>query len=105
MDESNPLDGINFMYELCPNCNDMNFNECETTQLDGVFLVDEWNNWMNFWMIFQNELDFIHWLLSKIIVDPWNSSSIVDFIHQNHPYSIDEHPWNTIHGWMYGLSS
>ncbi len=37
MDESKPLDGINFMYELCPNCNDMNFNECETTQLDGVF--------------------------------------------------------------------
>jgi hypothetical protein len=34
MDESNPLDGINFM---CPNYNDMNFNECETTQLDGVF--------------------------------------------------------------------
>jgi hypothetical protein len=25
------------MYELCPNCNDMNFNECETTQLDGVY--------------------------------------------------------------------
>lgn len=59
---------------------------------------------LNLWMIFQNELDFIHWLLSKIMVDPWHSSSIVDFIHQNHPYSMHDHPWNTIYGWIYELS-